>query len=130
MFTKLSPERMQDEVLRTQQALIAIGLRPPTFFRPPYEDRNDIVRQTIRMPFALWDVDTQDWKIKNPAQVIAAVDAGVHPGSIIIMHDIHPSTAAAAETIVNHLEKTYQLVTASDLLKLPPETTGEFTKRP
>lgn len=41
------------------------------------------------MIIAYWSVDTEDWKSRNPAQIISRAEHGAYDGSIILMHDIY-----------------------------------------
>jgi peptidoglycan/xylan/chitin deacetylase (PgdA/CDA1 family) len=65
----------------------------------------------------LWDVDTQDWLNRDVATTTQRVLAGVRPGAIVLMHDIHPSTVEAVPGIVDSLRAAgYTLVTVPQLL--------------
>lgn len=57
------------------------------------------------MIIAYWSVDTEDWKSRNPAQIISQAEHGAYDGSIILMHDIYSTTADAVEKIVPALVK-------------------------
>lgn len=70
------------------------------------------------MIIAYWSVDTEDWKSRNPAQIISRAEHGAYDGSIILMHDIYGSTADAVEKIVPALvKKGYQIVTVSEMIQ-------------
>lgn len=106
------------ESLESTNANIAsvIGEEPPTM-RPPYGSHNDTVDSVTGAPIVLWDVDTLDWKHKDPTETLQIVQEQTGPGSIILMHDIHDATVAAVEPVVQHLiDEGYVLVTVSDLL--------------
>ncbi|MCM1113964.1 MAG: polysaccharide deacetylase family protein [Clostridium sp.] len=69
------------------------------------------------MPIAYWSVDTEDWKSRDAEDVYKKAMNGVYDGSIILMHDIYPSTAEAVKKIVPALIKEgYQIVTVSEML--------------
>ncbi len=97
--------------------------RPVTLFRPPYGHHNATVDAACRaagQALIIWDVDTEDWKNRNTATTTARAVGGARAGSIILMHDIHPSTAAAVPGIVAQLRaKGFVLVTVSELLGRP-----------
>jgi peptidoglycan/xylan/chitin deacetylase (PgdA/CDA1 family) len=64
-----------------------------------------------------WDVDTQDWLNRDVATTTQRVLDAVHPGAIVLMHDIHPSTVQAVPGIVDALRGAgYTLVTVPQLL--------------
>lgn len=67
----------------------------------------------------MWSVDSLDWKSRNAAAVNEKVMSNVAPGSIVLLHDIHASTADALPQLLTSLGKQgYQMVTVSQLLEL------------
>ena len=73
------------------------------------------------MVAVIWDVDTEDWKNRNSSISTQRALAGVKRGSIILMHDIHPSTIAAAGGLIDQLKaRGYTLVTVPELLDNNP----------
>lgn len=93
----------------------ATGIEPLTI-RPPYGARNHALEQQLSQPTVLWGVDTLDWKTRNAASTLNAVKQHLYPGAIILMHDIHPTTADALDSILTYLEsKGYTCVTISQL---------------
>jgi peptidoglycan/xylan/chitin deacetylase (PgdA/CDA1 family) len=69
-------------------------------------------------PFIQWSVDTLDWKTLSSSYVVNHIKRTVRDGSIILMHDLYGSTAAASEIIIPWLiSQGYQLVTVSEMLE-------------
>lgn len=93
----------------------------PTMFRCPGGMMSSVIQKECQeegMPIAYWSVDTQDWKSKNADTIFKKTMNDVYDGSIILMHDIYPSTADAVEKIVPALiENGYQIVTVSELVQ-------------
>lgn len=125
-LTRLSDAQVGDQVNRTTQELAGIdGLRP-TLFRPPYGAVNARVRAVLAGqgdPVILWSVDTLDWLHRNADSVYRRAVDGVRPGSIVLMHDIHPTTVDAVPRIIAELSsRGYTFVTVSELFggKLEP----------
>ncbi|MCL2423563.1 MAG: polysaccharide deacetylase family protein [Micrococcales bacterium] len=91
----------------------------PDLMRPPYGTVNDAVVSAASVhdiALVLWDIDTEDWKNRDP-QVTTARALEATSGSIILMHDIHESTLIAVPGIVDGLRAAgYTLVTVPDLL--------------
>lgn len=117
-LTGLSPANVKQEVDRTSNAIYASIGQYPTVFRPPYGEVNDKVRSVITMPSILWSIDTLDWKHRNADKILASVKASVKDGSIILMHDIHQTTANGLENVVLYLQKQgYEFVTVSEILQ-------------
>lgn len=93
----------------------ATGVEPLTI-RPPYGARNHGLEQQLSQPTVLWSVDTLDWKTRNAAATLQVVKQKLHPGAIILMHDIHSTTADALDSILTYLDnKGYTCVTISQL---------------
>lgn len=91
------------------------GVRP-TLLRPPYGSYNSTVRNNCGMPIIIWSIDTLDWKYRDASYVTSVIKNQVTDGSVILMHSIYDSTAAATEAIVPWLiSRGYQLVTVSEL---------------
>lgn len=92
----------------------------PTIFRCPGGMMTSAIQKECKkegMPIAYWSVDTEDWKSKNADSVYKTAVKYVYDGSIILMHDIYPSTAEAVKKIVPKLiEDGYQIVTVSEML--------------
>ncbi|MEJ4121275.1 polysaccharide deacetylase family protein [Corynebacterium macginleyi] len=95
----------------------------PQWLRPPYGATNETVDQVVRdkgLSQALWNVDTLDWKIRDSQHVCNAAVQDANPGSIVLMHDIHPTTVNAAECIIDGLRaKGLEPVSLDELLPTP-----------
>lgn len=92
----------------------------PTIFRCTGGMMSSEIREECKkegLPIAYWSVDTEDWKSKNPDAIFKKVADNVYDGSIILMHDIYPTTAQAVKKIVPYLiEKGYQVVGVTEML--------------
>ena len=103
-------------------------------FRPPYGSYNDHVQEVAReLGFTLvnWSIDPKDWDHRNPDTVYSTIMNEAHDGAIIVLHDIHESTADAMERVIPVLlANGYQLVTVSELLyhRNVPITPGAVIK--
>lgn len=87
-----------------------------TLLRPPYGAISQKMRDKLKHPMILWNVDTLDWKSKNPKSILKQVKKNVKDGDIILMHDIHPTTAEALKTVLPWLVKNdYDILTVSEL---------------
>lgn len=70
----------------------------------------------VDLPNIMWSVDPQDWKNRDADYVHDTVMQYVSDGDIVLMHDIHMTTAEASKRIIPELaEAGYQLVTVSEL---------------
>lgn len=117
-LTALSTANVKQEVDRTSNAIYAAIGQYPTVFRPPYGATNDKVRSVMTMPSILWSIDTLDWKHRNAKKILTYVKASAKDGSIILMHDIHQTTANGLENVILYLQKQgYEFVTVSEILQ-------------
>ena len=117
-LTSLSIAGVKQEVNGSSNAIYAAIGQYPTVFRPPYGATNEQVRSVITIPSILWSIDTLDWKHHNPDKILASVKASVKDGSIILMHDIHQTTANGLENVMQYLQKQgYDFVTVSEILQ-------------
>lgn len=108
----------QLEVLRTTGTL-------PALFRPPYEQANvrvDGVARKLNLLDLRWDVDAGDaFRGATLASTVRRVLSAVRPGSIVLLHDAHPWTAAAAAAIVRGLRaRRLRPVSVTALLEADP----------
>ncbi len=116
-LTRLSPERVLQEIRSTDEAIeAATGARPQTL-RAPYGSLDRAVRKDFKRPFIAWDIDTLDWKYHSVSRITATVLSESRPGSIILLHDIHRTTVDAVEGIIDGLRsRGFSFVTVSQLL--------------
>lgn len=116
LFKYLSHSEIAREVEKVDEALYDLIGEETTVTRPPGGgiDSSDLKRS--KHPIILWDVDTLDWKTKNTRKTVKAAIKGAYDGGIILMHDLHESTAKGADEIMKALKDDgYQLVTVSEM---------------
>ncbi|GEM_PF-551973 len=121
-LSKLNSENIHKKIDDAADSIEqATGIRT-YFVRPPYGAYNDTVLNDAANQsdsLILWSIDSLDWKSRNANAVISEVQKKITPGAIILMHDIHPSTADALPRLLDWLESQgYQFVTVSQLLKM------------
>src|SRR5690625_3736121 len=121
-LTLLGPENIRKEVSETADRIHnATGVRP-YLFRPPYGAYNELVINDATQSensIILWSVDSLDWQSRNADAVNQEISQEITPGAIVLMHDIHPTTADALPELLKSLrDEGYQFVTVSQLLKI------------
>ncbi|KYG90087.1 1,4-beta-xylanase [[Bacillus] sp. KCTC 13219] len=118
VLTKLTSKQVLAEYNSTEQAIKqAIG-QSATVFRPPYGATNQRVNGLIPIPSVNWTIDTLDWKHRDAKQLLPIIKNHMHNNAIILMHDIHASTADGLEAVLQYLiEEGYTFVTVSEVLK-------------
>ncbi|MGE7603408.1 polysaccharide deacetylase family protein [Peribacillus sp. NPDC097675] len=119
-LTRLSKKKIKSQINTTQLAIKKASGYEPSLIRPPYGAVNDEVRKNIgEMDVVLWEIDPEDWKLKNKKKVVRKVMNKAEDGKVILMHDIYKTSAEAADEIIKKLDQQgYQLVTISELEKV------------
>lgn len=122
--------KVDSEISRTRNLIEEITGRAPLVMRPPYGATNGALVNRMKAQFGmrsiLWDVDTLDWRHPGVQKVINTAVGQAKPGSIILVHDIHASTVAAVEGIVQGLQaRGFKLVTVSQLIALANRAAGQ-----
>ena len=128
-LTRTLPGEIEAQVSRTQDVVMAAGVPAPHLFRPPYGAVNDTVRAHVPLALAMWNVDPEDWREKDPAKILEHIEASAKPGAVIDMHDTHPQTVEALELTLKKFQGRYQFVTVSELFDIPSGQRGEFYGR-
>lgn len=115
-LTTLSSKQMKHQIQSTDAIIKATIGQNATLFRPPYGAYNKTVINQLNVPLTMWSIDTLDWKHRDPKKTVQAINKQAKNGSIILMHDIHQTTADALENILITLQKQgYEFVTVSEL---------------
>ncbi|MFJ7934900.1 polysaccharide deacetylase family protein [Sporosarcina sp. NPDC096371] len=115
-LTKADGEKIRNEINRTSSMIEEVTGTKATAFRPPYGAVNQTVRSQTDLPVVLWDVDTLDWKHRDPIKLLENVKNATKDGSIILMHDIHQSTADGLDAVLAYLQSEgYTFVTVSEM---------------
>ncbi|WP_244977405.1 polysaccharide deacetylase family protein [Corynebacterium lizhenjunii] len=105
-LNKLDAASVDREIAQGNDAVRAATGHGTRWMRPPYGATNDTVAAAAARAGAaqaFWSVDTLDWKTRNTEQTCRTAVGEAKPGAIILMHDIHPSTVAAVECIIDGL---------------------------
>lgn len=132
-LTRLDPAAMQQEITRTNAAIQKATGTAPTLLRPPYGATNPEVTKVagqLGMAQVLWNVDPLDWKDRNAAIVTKRVLASTRAGSIVLSHDIHPTSRQAYAAIIDGLRaRGFTLVTVPELLGTKLKAGGKYFAR-
>ena len=133
-LSKLSDDRVTQEITKTQEAIKNASGFTPTTLRPPYGAITPRQRAWIESQFGLniilWSVDPFDWKRPGPSVITQRILSGARPGAIILSHDIHKQTVdAMPATLDALLAKGFKFVTISQLLAMnkPKPSPGPAT---
>ncbi|MFD2370403.1 polysaccharide deacetylase family protein [Brevibacillus sp. GCM10020057] len=122
---RISDERLQAEMEKTQETIYeSTGIRPQ-LFRPPggyYSD--EVVNVAKRAGFLVvmwsWHQDTRDWSDPGVQKIVRKVLTNARNGDIVLFHDYggnRKQTVEALREILPKLHKRgYRFVTVSELM--------------
>ena len=91
------------------------------WFRPPFGALRQDQARRVRdrgMAIALWSVDAEDWRPRPGAEITRHIVEHVHPGAIILCHEMLPSAESLDATLTRLREANYRFVTLSELTRL------------
>ena len=114
-----TPEVIRSEVSRTDEVIGAILGGSGYWLRLPYGLLPENAQELIPVPVMKWSVDPRDWESRNTKKVVDAILGDVKPNSIILLHDIYPTSVEAALQVVDQLQgEGYWFVTVEELLAI------------
>jgi peptidoglycan-N-acetylglucosamine deacetylase len=120
------------QLLRTQAAIVrATGGVRPLLFRPPYgvgTPAETAAVHALGLVDVRWSLDSLDSRPGATAGAVAReVVAGLRPGAIVLLHDIHPWTVAALPRILRAVRRHgFTPVTIPELVALDPPSHAEL----
>jgi peptidoglycan/xylan/chitin deacetylase (PgdA/CDA1 family) len=122
-LSKLSDDRVTEEINKTQNAIKDASGYTPVLIRPPYGAITARQKEWIENQFGLsviiWSVDPFDWKRPGSSVIEQRILAGARPGAIVLSHDIHKQTVDAMPATLDALAaKGFKFVTVSQLIAM------------
>ncbi|MGN1318134.1 MAG: polysaccharide deacetylase family protein [Lachnospirales bacterium] len=128
-LTNVSADEVKSQIYKTSNIVYDITGEYTMVGRPPYGSINDNVRNCISIPWYNWSIDTLDWKNRDADYVKKYVLDNAEDGDVILMHDLHSTTAdAMVECIPELVNRGFQLVTMDELVKFKYD--GDVSKVP
>ena len=119
-MTKISSEKMKEEVTKCSEKIKAITKKEPNLFRPPYGDYNsEVINEVEKLSNYViqWSVDSLDWKDYSPDDIYKRVVTNIHPGAIVLFHNAAKNTPEALKKILPKLiEDGYKIVPVSQII--------------
>src|SRR5262245_17357459 len=117
----MSPQRVREEIERTDALLRGVGVTGTIHFRPPHAAKFIVlpcVLVQMKRLSVLGDVDPEEWKERPAAVMTESILRQTRPGSIIGLHD--PAGAETLRTLENILPaltaQGYRFETVSQLV--------------
>ena len=115
-LTSLSKKEMESELNSIDIIFKEITNDAISLVRPPYGNYNELLRQTIKHPIILWNVDTNDWLHKDEEKIYNHIIENISDGDIVLMHDLYPTTLEALKMVLPVLRQMgYKITTVSNL---------------
>ena len=116
-LTTASDATIRSEIARTNELIKTYSGQTVRLVRAPGGSVNSHVKSVVAYPLINWSVDTRDWSNRSSSVTYANFKSSVRDGSIVLMHDLYPSTAEATKSIVSYLKQNgYQIVTVSEMM--------------
>lgn len=119
-MSKLSKEKIIEELEYSCGKIEEISGKKPILFRPPYGDYDDLLIETassLGLYTIQWDVDSLDWKDLSASDIAKRVVSRVKSGSIILCHNNGKHTAESLPVIFATLKaEGYKFVPVSELI--------------
>lgn len=116
-----SATTVRNEITGTANALTEvtglIGTGNTGFYlRPPYGSWNNTTLSLAGVPVIWCTVDSGDWKYQDAARLTSYTGTVLQDGDIVILHEIHKTTAQGLDALLTKLDKRgFTLVTLEDL---------------
>jgi peptidoglycan/xylan/chitin deacetylase (PgdA/CDA1 family) len=103
----------------------------PRLFRPPYDEaapEHELIARSLDLLDIRWSVDSGDSRVgSTPRAVLRTVRAGLRPGAIVLLHDLHPWTPAVVRRILRIAHRRgLRPVTIPDLLRRQPPSLAQL----
>lgn len=116
----MAPAAQRHEIAEANRILREMGA-DPVLFRPPYGRYNGDLMAGARaekMNTVLWNVDTRDWKVRDPDKIVQHVKTAAGTGSVLLLHSTYASTATALPRVIADMRsKGCEFVTLSEWIK-------------
>jgi peptidoglycan/xylan/chitin deacetylase (PgdA/CDA1 family) len=116
---------LREEVEWARRSAAVGSGRRVRLFRPPYGLRTaeaDAFLDAHGLVEVLWDVDAGDAvRHASPTGALARVEAELRPGSIVLLHDVHPWSPWLARAVLREVRRRgLRAVTVPELLAHDP----------
>lgn len=122
-MTKISLDKIHDEIANTEKLIEDIGAKSHLFAPPAgaYDDRVVKVANEYNMRTILWTLDTIDWKKPTADQIVNRIVPKLENGALILMHPTESTVEALPRMIEGAQEKGLTIGTVSEVIS--PERT-------
>ena len=130
LLTALSPDEVRSELGTTKQKIEQDSGQRVDLFRPPYGGLDatvDGIAKSLGLLTIMWTMDSRDSLGADWNGIIQNVEAGLHPGSIILMHENRGQTIRALPAIFAAIAARHlQTVTIPQLVAEDPPSLAQL----
>jgi peptidoglycan/xylan/chitin deacetylase (PgdA/CDA1 family) len=131
---RLSQSAMDAEISDAKGLIEQAARQPVGLFRPPYGSRTpaiDAEAKSLGLLEVLWTMDSRDSLGADYAGIERNVIAGLHPGSIILMHENRGQTIRALPVIFAAIARDHlEAVTVPELVAEDPPSPAQMRAGP
>lgn len=122
-FDLQSHEKMQDELIKTDEAISAAINKKPKLFRPPYGVTNPNLAKAVGDHYQTigWSVRSFDTASKDRDRIWKRITKKLRGGDIVLFHDRCEITIELLPEFIDHVANAgLNIVPLDQLLKLKP----------
>lgn len=105
VFPFFSRKRVQKEIERTNELIQGITGKPNRLFRPPFGVTNPTIAAAVQQMDQLvigWNLRSFDTVSKDPEGLAKRIVEKIKPGTVLLLHDNRPDTAAILDSILQY----------------------------
>lgn len=119
-MSKLSVEKITEELNYVNEKVYQLTGKKPTYFRPPFGDYDNELIDTaekLGLTTIQWSVDSLDWKGLSATEITSRVVKNVQNGSIVLFHNNSDNILEALPLVLaNLINRGYEPVCMSELV--------------
>lgn len=119
-MSKLSEEKIAEELNYVNDKVYELTGKRPTYFRPPFGDYdNELIDTAEKLGLTpiQWSVDSLDWKGLSATEITSRVVKNVQNGSIVLFHNNSDNILEALPLVLaNLINRGYEPVCMSELV--------------
>ncbi len=119
-MSKMTPERIREEVRYCTERILEICGEAPKFFRPPYIDLSQDLFNTVDLTF-ICGAGCEDWEPRVSAEErVRRILENAEDGQIVLLHDMegNVNTLEALKTVIPELKRRgFDFVTVPQLFR-------------
>lgn len=118
--SEISDADNKNEIIQAEKAIEDIIGTKTELFAPPYGDideRTAEIAENLGYKVIMWNIDTIDWKYKDPQIIYDRVFKNDLEGGIVLMHPTDGTVKALPSIIKDIKNQNIDIVTVSELIK-------------